>query len=36
MKLGRTQIFGVAECRTIAGKLLTYHTISYARVTAPE
>ena len=33
LKLGKTQIFGTAECRTISGKLLTYHTISYARLT---
>ena len=32
LKLGKTQIFGSAECRTISGKLLTYHTISYARI----
>jgi uncharacterized protein (TIGR00369 family) len=32
LKLGRTQIFGSAECRSNSGKLLTYHTISYARV----
>jgi uncharacterized protein (TIGR00369 family) len=32
LKLGRTQIFGSAECRSISGKLLTYHTISYARI----
>ena len=30
LKLGRSQIFGKAECRTVDGKLLTYHTISYA------
>ena len=33
LKLGKTQIFGVAECRTAGGKLLTHHTISYTRVT---
>ena len=33
LKLGKTQIFGVAECRNNSGKLLTYHTISYARLT---
>ena len=32
LKLGKTQIFGSAECRTVSGKLLTYHTISYARI----
>ncbi len=32
LKLGKTQIFGTAECRTNNGKLLTYHTISYARI----
>jgi uncharacterized protein (TIGR00369 family) len=32
LKLGRSQIFGKAECRTVDGKLLTYHTISYARI----
>ena len=33
LKLGKTQIFGSAECRSNSGKLLTYHTISYARFT---
>lgn len=33
LKIGRTQIFGVAECRGNSGKLLTYHTITYTRVT---
>ncbi len=32
LKIGKTQIFGTAECRTNSGKLLTYHTISYARI----
>jgi uncharacterized protein (TIGR00369 family) len=32
LKLGKTQIFGTAECRTNSGKLLTYHTITYARI----
>lgn len=32
LKLGKTRIFGTAECRTNSGKLLTYHTISYARI----
>ena len=32
LKLGKTQIFGTAECPTNSGKLLTYHTISYAQI----
>ena len=31
LKLGRTLIYGVAECNNIAGKLLTHHTITYIR-----
>jgi len=31
LKLGRKLIFGVAECRTAEGKLLTHHTLTYAR-----
>ena len=32
LKLGKTVIYGVAECRNAAGELLTHHTISYIRV----
>ena len=36
LKLGRSQIFCVAECRTLDDDLLTHHTSTYARVaTAP-
>jgi uncharacterized protein (TIGR00369 family) len=31
LKLGRRLIFGVAECNTRQGKLLTHHTITYIR-----
>ncbi len=31
LKLGRRLVFGVAECRTQEGKLLTHHTLTYAR-----
>lgn len=31
LKLGRSLIFGVAECTNEAGKRLTYHTITYMR-----
>lgn len=31
LKIGRRLIYGVAECRTNAGKLLTHHTISCIR-----
>lgn len=33
LKLGKNQIFGVAECRTLDGKLLTHHTLTYVKVT---
>ena len=33
LKLGRSQIFGVAESRTLGGDLLTHHTLTYAKVT---
>jgi uncharacterized protein (TIGR00369 family) len=31
LKLGRRLIYGVGECRNIAGKLLTHSTITYIR-----
>jgi uncharacterized protein (TIGR00369 family) len=31
LKLGKTLIYGVAECRTAGGKLLAHHTVTYAR-----
>jgi uncharacterized protein (TIGR00369 family) len=31
LKLGKRLIYGVAECCNLAGKLLTYHTITYMR-----
>jgi uncharacterized protein (TIGR00369 family) len=31
LKLGKTLIYGVAECRSLTGKLLTHHTITYIR-----
>lgn len=31
LKFGRRLIFGVAECRNQAGRLLTHHTLTYAR-----
>ncbi len=31
LKLGRRLIYGVAECTNMAGKILTHHTITYAR-----
>ncbi len=31
LKLGRRLIFGVAECKNSDGKLLTHHTLTYAR-----
>ena len=34
LKLGRSQIFGVAECRSLSGELLTHHTLTYAKVNA--
>jgi uncharacterized protein (TIGR00369 family) len=34
LKLGRRLIYGVAECVTQDGKLLTHHTITYIRADA--
>jgi uncharacterized protein (TIGR00369 family) len=31
LKLGKTLIYGVAECRSMTDSLLTYHTIRYIR-----
>jgi acyl-coenzyme A thioesterase PaaI-like protein len=31
LKLGRRLIYGVAECVSVEGKLLTHHTITYIR-----
>jgi uncharacterized protein (TIGR00369 family) len=31
LKLGRRLIYGVAECTSLQGKLLTHHTITYIR-----
>ena len=31
LKLGRRLIYGVAECTSMGGKLLTHHTITYIR-----
>jgi len=32
LKLGKSLIYGVAECSNGAGKLLTHHTITYIRL----
>ncbi|HSS20408.1 MAG TPA: PaaI family thioesterase [Pyrinomonadaceae bacterium] len=32
LKLGKSLIYGVAECRDMAGRLLTHHTITYMRI----
>lgn len=32
VKIGQRRIFGVAECCTISGELLAYHTLSYSRL----
>ena len=32
LKLGKSLIYGVAECSNMAGKLLTHHTITYIRI----
>jgi len=32
LKLGKSLIYGVAECHNTSGKLLTHHTITYVRV----
>jgi len=34
IKIGRRLIHGTAECVTLGGRLVTYHTITYARPTA--
>jgi uncharacterized protein (TIGR00369 family) len=34
MKLGKSLIYGVAECRNMADKLLTHHTVTYIRLNA--
>jgi uncharacterized protein (TIGR00369 family) len=31
LKLGKTLVYGVAECSTKTGRLLTHHTITYIR-----
>lgn len=31
LKLGRRLIYGTAECRNSAGRLLTHHTVTYIR-----
>lgn len=31
LKLGRRQVYGVAECRALDGRLLTHHTVTYSR-----
>jgi uncharacterized protein (TIGR00369 family) len=31
LKLGRRLIYGTAECRDVAGTLLTHHTLTYIR-----
>ena len=32
MRLGRRQIYGIAECRNDQGKLIAHHTINYIRI----
>ena len=32
LKLGKSLVYGVAECCNMAGKLLTHHTITYIRL----
>jgi len=32
LKLGKSLIYGVAECNDMAGRLLTHHTITYIRI----
>lgn len=32
LKLGKTLIYGVAECRNLADRLLTHHTITYIKI----
>jgi len=36
LKLGRRLIYGVAECSNSAGRILTHHTITYARPDSPK
>jgi uncharacterized protein (TIGR00369 family) len=36
LKFGRSFIYGVAECRNTTGKLLTHHTLTYARFDKPS
>jgi uncharacterized protein (TIGR00369 family) len=35
LKLGRRLIFGAAECLSLDGRLLTHHTVTYARPESP-
>lgn len=32
LKLGRTLVYGVAECTSEAGKLVSHHTVTYIRL----
>ncbi|MGB7624214.1 MAG: PaaI family thioesterase [Terriglobia bacterium] len=32
LKLGKSRIYGVAECKNEAGRLLTHHTLTYALI----
>ena len=32
VRLGRSQIYGVAECRNNQGRLIAHHTINYIRI----
>jgi uncharacterized protein (TIGR00369 family) len=32
LKLGRTLVYGVAECSSEAGKLVSHHTVTYIRL----
>ena len=32
VRLGQSQIYGIAECRNDQGKLITHHTINYIRI----
>jgi uncharacterized protein (TIGR00369 family) len=32
LKLGKTLIYGVAECKNLADRLLTHHTITYIKI----
>lgn len=36
LKLGKSLIYGVAECHNLSGKLLTHHTLTYARIEMQE